>query len=63
MPENSAIDNVKKAFHQLQSSKESLNAALESVEKSDNRQRIENAAHAVENAIETINNTMANYKE
>lgn len=63
MPNNSAIDNVKKAYHQLQSSRESLNQALSSVEKSDNRQRIENAANAVESAIETINNTMANYKE
>lgn len=63
MPNNNAMDNVKKSYHQLQSSRESLNQALDSVEKPDNKQRIENAANAVENAIETINNTMANYKE
>jgi hypothetical protein len=48
---------------QLQNSKNCLSKALDSVEKPENKQKIQTALHAVNNALEATVNTLTNYKD
>ncbi|HBA05425.1 MULTISPECIES: hypothetical protein [Clostridium] len=48
---------------ELQDSKTCLDQALKSVEKSQNRQIIENTLNSVESALHSLNNTLSNYEE
>jgi len=40
-----------------------LNQALNSVEKPENRQKIQNTLNSVESALHSLNNTLSNYQE
>jgi hypothetical protein len=59
----SAKDYVDQVCGQLQNSKNCLDKALNSVEKSENRQKIQTALHAVDNALEATLNTLTNYQD
>jgi len=48
---------------ELQDSKTCLDQALKSVEKSQNRQIIENTLNSVESALHSLKNTLSNYEE
>jgi len=63
MPGKNARQHVQDVYNQLTSVRNSLNQALTSVEKPENRQYIQNTLNAVENAINTTNSTLTNYKE
>jgi len=55
MPGKNAKQQVQKVFSQLSDAKISLNQALSTVEKPENKQQIQNTLNAVENAINTTN--------
>jgi len=63
MAQNNAKQNVENVYDKLVSCMDSLNQALNSVEKEENRQRIATTLNAVDNAIEKANHTLANYQE
>lgn len=63
MPNNNAKQNVQNAYDKLVDCMDSLNQALTSVEKQENKQRIQSTLGAVDNAIEAANHTLANYQE
>lgn len=63
MAGKNARQHVQDVYNQLTSARNSLNQALTSVEKPENRQQIQNTLNAVENAINTTNTTLINYKE
>lgn len=63
MPQNNAKQNVQNVYDKLVTCMDSLNQALDSVEKMENKQRIQSAAGAVDNAIEAANHALANYQE
>lgn len=63
MPEKNAKQQVQKVFSQLSDAKTSLNQALSSVEKPENKQQIQNTLNAVENAIYTTSTALSNYKD
>lgn len=48
---------------QLQNSKNCLDKALNSVEKPENKEKIQNALRAVDNALHATINTLTNYEE
>ena len=58
-----AKQNVQDVYDKLVNCMDSLNQALTSVEKEENRQRIATTLNAVDNAIEKANHTLANYQE
>jgi len=59
----SAKRNLRDVQIELQDSKTCLDQALKSVEKSQNRQIIENTLNSVESALHSLNNTLSNYEE
>ena len=63
MSGKNAKQTVQKVFSQLSDVKNSLNDALSSVEKPENKQQIQNTLNAVENAITTTSTTLSNYKD
>jgi molecular chaperone GrpE (heat shock protein) len=63
MPNNNAKQNVQDVYDKLVTCMDSLNLALTSVEKMENKQRIQSTLGAVDNAIEAANHTLANYQE
>jgi molecular chaperone GrpE (heat shock protein) len=66
MPNNNssnAKQNVQNVYDKLVDCMDSLNQALTSVEKTENKQRIKSTLGAVDNAIEAANHTLANYQE
>ena len=63
MSKNNAKQNVKETYDKLVTCMDSLNQALTSVEKPENKQRIQTTLGAVDNAIEAANNTLTNYQE
>lgn len=63
MPGKNAKQQVQKVFSQLSEAKNSLNQALGSAEKPENKQQIQNTLNAVENAINTTSTALSNYKD
>ncbi|KUO76967.1 MAG: hypothetical protein APF77_19120 [Clostridia bacterium BRH_c25] len=63
MPGKNAKQQVQKVFSQLSDAKISLNQALSTVEKPENKQQIQNTLNAVENAINTTSTALSNYKD
>lgn len=63
MPGKNAKQHVQEVFSQLSNAKNSLNQALTSAEKPENKQQIQNSLNAVENAITTTSTTLTNYKD
>jgi hypothetical protein len=61
--EKSAKRHLRDAQIILQDSKTCLDQALKSVEKSQNRQIIENTLNSVESSLHSLNNTLSNYQE
>jgi predicted nucleotide-binding protein (sugar kinase/HSP70/actin superfamily) len=63
MPGKNAKQQVQDVFSQLSNAKTSLNQALNSVEKPENKQQIQNTLNALENAINTTSTALSNYKD
>ncbi|HYE09179.1 MAG TPA: hypothetical protein VEF53_03270 [Patescibacteria group bacterium] len=63
MAQNNAKQNVQDVYDKLVTCMDYLNQAINSVEKIENRQRIEGTIGAVDNAIEAANHALANYQE
>lgn len=63
MSQNNAKQNVEDVYDKLVTCVESLNKAMSTVEKAENRQRIQSTLNAVDQAIEAANHTLANYQE
>lgn len=63
MQQNNAKQGVEDVYDRLVTCMETLNQALSSAEKEDNKQRIKNTLGAVDNAIKVTNNALANYKD
>ena len=63
MEQKNARQHVQDVCNQLQTAKGCLNKALTSVEKDENRQKIQNTLNAVDTALQTANTTLSNYKE
>ncbi len=63
MQNKNARQHVQDVRNQLQSSKNCLNQALTSVEKSQNKQHIQDTLNAVDKALQTADSTLSNYQE
>lgn len=59
----SAKDHVEDVYSKLVQSKGCLTEALSSAEKNQNKEQIENNIASVEDAINSITNTLNNYQE
>lgn len=60
---NNAIQSVRTASHDLEHARQHLRDALSSVEKPENRTKIESTLGVVENAISSVEQTINNYSE
>ncbi|GMQ62841.1 hypothetical protein [Vallitalea maricola] len=58
-----AIQHVHDVQSQLESAKNGLNQAISTVEKPENKKRIQDTLNAVNNALTSVNNTISNYQE
>jgi len=58
-----ARQRVQGVTGQLQSSVNELNQALSSVEKPENKQKIQNTLNSVNSALQSANDTLSNYQE
>lgn len=58
-----AKQHVQDVCGQLEAAKNSLNMALNSVEKPENRQKIQNTLNSVNSALQTANMTLSTYQE
>lgn len=58
-----ARQHVQDVCNQLQTSKNCLNKALGSVEKPENKKKIQDTLNAVDSALQTANTTLQNYQE
>lgn len=58
-----AIEHVHDVHCKLQNAQDCLNKAISSVEKPANKQRIEATLNAVNNALNSCNETINNYQE
>lgn len=63
MQQNNAKQGMEDVYDRLVTCMETLNEALNSAEKEDNKQRIKNTLGAVDNAIKITNNALANYRD
>lgn len=63
MPGTNAKQQVQQVFSQLSDARNSLNQALTSAEKPENKQQIQNSLNAVENAINSTSTALSNYKD
>lgn len=63
MQNKNAKQHVQDVCSQLESAKNCLNQALNSVEKPENRQKIQSTLNAVDNALQTANTTLSSYQE
>ena len=63
MRKKNAIQHVKDVSCKLEESVDCLNSALDTVEKPENKQKIESTLSAVNNALQEVNNTISNYQE
>lgn len=58
-----AKQHVQDVQNHLQSASSCLNQALQSVEKPENREKIQSTLNSVETAMQSVNNTLSNYQE
>ncbi|WP_346913331.1 EscE/YscE/SsaE family type III secretion system needle protein co-chaperone [Clostridium sp.] len=58
-----AKQHVQDVQSNLMDSTTCLNQALNSVEKPENRQKIQNTLNSVESALNSVNSTLSNYQE
>ncbi|MTI49155.1 hypothetical protein [Sporosalibacterium faouarense] len=63
MQNKNARQRVQDAYTQLQTCKDNLNQAVNSVEKQQNKVQIQSTIAAIDNAITTANRTLSNYQE
>lgn len=63
MQSKNAKQHVQDVCGQLQTAKSCLNQALGTVEKQENRQKIQDTLNAVDSALQTANTTLSNYQE
>lgn len=63
MQGKNARQRVQGVTGQLQSSVNELNQAMSSVEKPENRQKIQNTLNSVNSALKSANDTLSNYQE
>ncbi|HEY8804362.1 MAG TPA: EscE/YscE/SsaE family type III secretion system needle protein co-chaperone [Clostridium sp.] len=61
--EKNARQHVEDVYHKLQTSSTSLTEAINTVEKEENRQQIQNTLTAVQSALQAVTTTLSNYKE
>jgi C4-type Zn-finger protein len=61
--QKNARQNVEGVLNTLQNSKNDLNQAINTVEKAENKQRIQQTLNAVDNALRSAQDTLSNYKE
>ena len=55
--------HVEDVYHKLQTSRTSLSEAINTVEKEENRQQIQNTLNAVQSALQAATDTLSNYTE
>jgi hypothetical protein len=63
MQTKNAKQHVQDVTNHLQDAKNCLNNALGTVEKPENRQKIQDTLNAVDGALQTANTTLSSYKE
>lgn len=63
MQNENAKQHVQDVREKLQCSTDCLNKALGTVEKPENRQKIQETLNAVNSAMQSVNNTLNNYQE
>ncbi|WP_139176426.1 hypothetical protein [Natronincola peptidivorans] len=63
MPHKNARQQVQDTFNQLQTCKQNLLQAVNSVEKQENKVQIQSTIAAIDSAISTANRTLSNYQE
>jgi len=61
--EKNARQRVEDVYHKLQTSSTSLTEAINTVEKEEDRQQIQNTLTAVQSALQAVTTTLSNYKE
>jgi ribosome-associated translation inhibitor RaiA len=61
--DKNARQHVEDVYHKLQTSRTSLSEAVNTVEKEENRQKIQNTLNAVQSALQAATDTLSNYKE
>jgi len=61
--EKNAKQHVQDACEKLQHSSTCLSDAVNTVEKAENKQQIQNTLNQVQSALEAANTTLSNYKE
>ncbi len=61
--DKNARQHVEDVYHKLQTSRISLSEAVNTVEKEENRQQIQNTLNAVQSALQAATDTLSNYKE
>jgi hypothetical protein len=61
--EKNARQHVEDVYHKLQTSRISLAEAVNTVEKEENRQQIQNTLNAVQSALQAATDTLSNYRE
>lgn len=60
---NNARQNVQCTAQDLENAKRHLQSALTTVEKDENRNQIQSAMNAIDNAINSVQSTITNYTE
>lgn len=61
--QKNAKQNVQDVCQQLQTSSTCLTDAVNTVEKAENKQEIQNTLNQVQSALQAANTTLSNYKE
>ncbi len=61
--QKNAKEQLREACSQLQCAQNGLNQAMNTVEKPQNKQEIQNALSAIESASAVANNAMQNYRD
>lgn len=61
--EKNAKQQMEDVYNKLQTSRTSLSEAVNTVEKEENRQQIQNTLNAVQSALQLATDTLSNYKE
>jgi hypothetical protein len=63
MQQKNAKQHIQDVSNHLQNAKNCLDQALTSVEKPENKQKIQGTLDSVNNAIQATTNTLTNYKD
>lgn len=61
--EKNAKQQLEDVYNKLQTSRTSLSEAVNTVEKEENRQQIQNTLNAVQSALQLATDAVSNYKE